>query len=76
MSQYPLSRQDVDLRDRVGKEAEELVVSGCRGFWKRCEGRGLEKCECFISTFFLRVEWRVVRVKWRFVTSEVDNRHV
>ncbi|ORY27086.1 Cullin repeat-like-containing domain protein [Naematelia encephala] len=42
-SQNPLSRQDVDLRDRVGREAGDIVGRGWDGFWKRCEGKGLEK---------------------------------
>lgn len=41
----PLSRNEPDMRDRVGKEAGDIVRDGYRGFTRRCEGKGLEKCE-------------------------------
>ncbi|GFZ46609.1 hypothetical protein JCM24511_03829 [Saitozyma sp. JCM 24511] len=44
-SGYPLSRQDPDLRDRIGREVEELVGRGYGGFWGRVQGRGVEKCK-------------------------------
>ena len=44
-SQYPLSRQDPEMRDRVGKEAEDIVVQTYGAFIGRCQGKGLEKCE-------------------------------
>ncbi len=44
-SQYPLSRQDPEMRDRVGREIEELVAGAYGGFVGRCQGKGVEKCE-------------------------------
>jgi hypothetical protein len=44
-SEYPLNRQDPDMRDRVAKEVEDLVVSGYRPFYTRCTGKSLEKCK-------------------------------
>lgn len=43
--QYPLSRGDPDLRDRIGKEAGELVGGAWRTFLGRCSGKGVDKCE-------------------------------
>ncbi|KAK8870005.1 hypothetical protein IAR55_000575 [Kwoniella newhampshirensis] len=40
---YPLNRQDVDMRDRVGREVEGIVRGGYEGFWGRCAGKGVEK---------------------------------
>ena len=45
-SQYPLSRQDPEMRDRVGREVEELVAGAYGGFVGRCQGKGMEKCKC------------------------------
>lgn len=44
-SQFPLSRQDPEMRDRVGREVEEMVVGAYGVFVGRCSGKGLEKCE-------------------------------
>ncbi|KAL7423726.1 exocyst complex component exo70 [Cryptotrichosporon argae] len=41
--QYPLSRQDVEMRERVGGEVAEIVGGGYKLFWGRCQGKGLEK---------------------------------
>ena len=41
----PLNRQDPDMRDRVGKEVEEIVITGYRPLWAKAQGKGLEKCE-------------------------------
>jgi len=43
-SQYPLNRQDPDLRDRVGREVEDMVGAAYGAFCSRCSGKGLEKC--------------------------------
>ena len=43
--EYPLNRQDPDMRDRVAKDVEDVVVGGYRGFYGRCQGKGVEKCE-------------------------------
>ena len=50
-AQYPLSRQDPEMRDRVGREVEELVMQAYSGFLARCQGKGLDKCEYF-SLFY------------------------
>ena len=44
-TENPLNRQDPDMRDRIGKEVEEAVVTGYRPFWNKAQGKGLEKCE-------------------------------
>ena len=44
-SEYPLSRQDPEMRDRIGREVEELVMQAYAGFLARCQGKGLDKCE-------------------------------
>lgn len=44
-AEYPLNRQDPDMRDRVAKEVEDTVVGGYRVFYGKCQGKGLEKCE-------------------------------
>ena len=43
-AEQPLNRQDPDMRDRVRKEAENIVVSAYRSFHTKCQGKGLEKC--------------------------------
>ena len=48
LKQYPLSRSEPDMRDRVGKEAGDVVRDGYRAFVRRCEEKGLEKCESSI----------------------------
>ncbi|WWD15716.1 hypothetical protein CI109_100138 [Kwoniella shandongensis] len=40
---YPLNRQDPEMRDRVGREVEGIVRGGYEGFWGRCAGKGVEK---------------------------------
>jgi exocyst complex protein 7 len=44
-AQYPLSRGDPELRDRIGKEAGDLVGGAWRVFLARCLGKGVDKCE-------------------------------
>jgi hypothetical protein len=44
-TQWSLSRQDPDLRDRLGKDVGELVGGAYGAFWGRCQGKGVEKCE-------------------------------
>ncbi|WVR04979.1 hypothetical protein IAU60_001991 [Kwoniella sp. DSM 27419] len=41
--QYPLNRQDPDMRDRVGRDVEGIVRGGYEAFWARCAGKGVEK---------------------------------
>ncbi|KAK4687879.1 exocyst complex component 7, partial [Tremellales sp. Uapishka_1] len=41
--QYPLARSDPDMRDRVGREVEDLVVGAWQAFNSRCAGKALEK---------------------------------
>ncbi|WWC61383.1 uncharacterized protein I303_103966 [Kwoniella dejecticola CBS 10117] len=41
--QYPLNRQDPDMRDRISREVEGIVRGGYEAFWARCAGRGIEK---------------------------------
>jgi hypothetical protein len=48
-AEYPLNRQDPDMRDRVAKEVEEVVVGGYRTFFNKCQGKQLEKCEWFVG---------------------------
>lgn len=33
------------MRDRVGKEVEEVVGQAYGGFVSRCQGKGMEKCK-------------------------------
>lgn len=44
-AEHPLNRQDPDMRDRVAKDVEEVVVGGYRAFFNKCQGKQLEKCE-------------------------------
>ncbi|KAL1409715.1 exocyst complex component exo70 [Vanrija albida] len=37
--QHPLSRQDIDLRDRIGAEVTELVASAYQSFWAKAHGK-------------------------------------
>ncbi|WVQ98552.1 hypothetical protein IAU59_005678 [Kwoniella sp. CBS 9459] len=41
--QYPLNRQDPDMRDRLAREVEGIVRGGYEAFWGRCAGKGIEK---------------------------------
>ncbi|WVW83405.1 hypothetical protein I302_105424 [Kwoniella bestiolae CBS 10118] len=41
--QYPLNRQDPDMRDRIAREVENIVRGGYEVFWGRCAGKGIEK---------------------------------
>ncbi|WRT66900.1 uncharacterized protein IL334_003865 [Kwoniella shivajii] len=41
--QYPLNRQDPDMRDRISREAENIIRGGYDAFWGRCAGKGIEK---------------------------------
>jgi len=43
--QYPLNRQDPDLRDRIGREVDELVKNSYTPFWNKAHSKGLDKCE-------------------------------
>jgi hypothetical protein len=43
--QYPLNRQDPDLRDRVGRDVEDLVRVAYATFWNKAHGKGFDKCE-------------------------------
>lgn len=45
VTRYPLSRQDPEMRDSVGKEVEGLVRKGYEAFATRCQSKGAEKCE-------------------------------
>ncbi|ORX34454.1 Cullin repeat-like-containing domain protein [Kockovaella imperatae] len=42
-TENPLNRQDPDMRDRLGKEVEEIVLQGYRPYWTKAQGKGLEK---------------------------------
>jgi len=42
-AQYPLNRQDPDLRDRIGREAEDVVCRAWGAYEARCQGKGLDK---------------------------------
>lgn len=44
-AQGPLARGDPDMRDRVGKEAGDMVRDAYVAFGRRCEGKGMDKCE-------------------------------
>lgn len=59
-SEYPLNRQDPDMRDRVAKEVEDIVVGGYRGFYGRCQGKGLEKCACARNSMY-NADWTDIR---------------
>ncbi|WWC69690.1 uncharacterized protein I206_103633 [Kwoniella pini CBS 10737] len=41
--QYPLNRQDPDMRDRISREVEVIIRNGYEAFWGRCAGKGIEK---------------------------------
>lgn len=43
--QYPFSRQDPELRERIGAEVGELVRAGYAAFWTKAHSRGYDKCE-------------------------------
>ncbi|WVF72381.1 hypothetical protein IAT40_007196 [Kwoniella sp. CBS 6097] len=43
VTQYPLNRQDPDMRDRLAREVEGIVRGGYEAFWGRCAGKGIEK---------------------------------
>ncbi|EIW68795.1 hypothetical protein M231_06865 [Tremella mesenterica] len=42
-TQYPLSRQDPDLRDRLASDVDEVVATAYRTFVTRCQGKQLDK---------------------------------
>ncbi|WWC85250.1 uncharacterized protein L201_000112 [Kwoniella dendrophila CBS 6074] len=41
--QFPLNRQDPEMRDRSSKEIENIIRSGYDQFWGRAAGKGIEK---------------------------------
>lgn len=49
--QHPLSRQDPDLRERVGSEVADLVGAAYKTFWTKAHAKGFDKCESWL--FFL-----------------------
>lgn len=43
--QYPFSRQDPELGERVGQEVSDLVRQGYNTFWTKAHNKGYDKCE-------------------------------
>ena len=44
-SQFPLARQDPDLRDRLAGDVLDVVSKAYGSFVIRCQGKGMEKCK-------------------------------
>jgi hypothetical protein len=43
--QFPLNRQDPEMRERVSREVESLVTNAYRPFYTKAHGKH-DKCEC------------------------------
>lgn len=43
--QHPLSRQDPELRERVGAEVGDIVGGAYKTFWSKAHSKGFDKCK-------------------------------